>query len=136
MSIEEQRQYSERTCYGQILQISPVTGYFAVFAYDAEEKGKYKLEADRIDALGVAEVNIFHYRREGEGWIVTREEKASNEVVGLALYGGCFEIVNSACNFAGLLREGEDIRHAIDCLEFKYLDNLTEEFRLSEQEQH
>jgi len=119
----------------EILNICPCSNILAVFAYDTgpeHPKGTYVLGSEPIHFLAVCKATIKHY--EGSKTDINSVrciavESSDNQVCGLTLNDGWFEVVNDMCNFAGLCHEGEDIRYATGFLESKYRSGLLAESR-------
>ncbi len=112
----------------ELLSVIPISGYLAVYAHDVDEtnrSGAYTLRGQKIDAIGLAKVVESHckgrYGRDGLMQVIaTKSDEAFNDVVGLILAGGMFQIVNDDDNFAGLCREGDDVSLVDGYLSYDY----------------
>ena len=118
--------YWEYTDY-EILQIVPTNEYRAV--YCIEEDGKASLQAWAIDALAVAKATTRFMRRpsDAKSFVAGRDcqdPDTRNEVVGVNLADGFWEVCNQVANFAGLCRVGQDISQCTGELRPEYLDKL------------
>lgn len=111
----------------EIRQIVLTTEYQAVYA-EEDKNGDCTLRAYPLDALGVATVSRHFLRRS----ITDRPAKKyqpgeeyqppdiTQDIVGLDLADGYFQVVQDANNFAGIARKGEDINQATGYLEYEY----------------
>lgn len=97
----------------EILQVIPVSGYSAVFSQPhPTEEGKLLLEPEPIHFLGLVKVTVESFvRRSGfKSSISLGSECIGNRLLGLTLCGGFFDVCDEASNFAGLIRDGDDIQ--------------------------
>ena len=114
--------YWQVTSY-EIISVSPCTDMFAVYALESEsEPGQHVLTSEPIYFIGVARVEEVTLRKlesasPGTPGEPCGEKHVRNEIVGLELSDGSFEIWNQCGNFAGLCRAGDDIRRATGCLD-------------------
>lgn len=102
----------------KILQIIQCTGMQAVYAYDdVDNPGKYKLEANPIRFLAVANMTTRFCERSKDSPLSIspreyRDAEVENVIVGVELTDGYFVVCNDADNFAGYCFEGDDISSA------------------------
>ncbi len=94
-----------------LLQVTPApAGLLAVWVErNPEAPGRYRLEVERLDLLGVADVTEqrLHPNCTPDG-----APKRYRETVALGLVDGRFAILDRAPNFAGIIRVGDDLREA------------------------
>jgi hypothetical protein len=109
----------------EIIQLVPVTGYCAVYAFDAEDgSGGLVLGVKPIAALALAKVEEKVCHSPG---VCSPARRIPNEIVGVELSeDGSFEICQESCNFAGLCREGEDFSECYAYLAPDMIDRLQE----------
>jgi hypothetical protein len=106
----------------ELLQVFSVSGMLTVFAIeDDENEGKFKLEAEPLSLMALAKVTTRSIRRardapEFSPGTDLHSPDVRNEIVGVYLDGGMFEVCNEASNFAGYCKEGDDIATAIGYL--------------------
>lgn len=106
----------------QLLQVTPCHKMLAVYAMEDESQpGKHKLEAYPIHFIAVAKVTTRFLERPKSAPKYTcgmeyQKPDVRNDIVGLDLVDGLFEVCNEASNFAGYCREGDDISLATDYL--------------------
>ena len=109
----------------ELMSLTPVTGYVAVFVQDADDGAAY-LETESVDAVGLANVTT-HFHELPPGWKTSREHREREtevEPVTLILMDGGWEICEEAFNFAGLARSGNDITKVNSQLNYSYLKRL------------
>ena len=106
--------------------------YKAVWAFldnDDDPDDPCHLEALPIEALAVAECITSHYRRpvgSKEAGTVYATEK-HNTIVVLECVEGWWQVANEANNFAGIMRDGQDIADCCGELDHHYRDRLSRE---------
>lgn len=102
-----------------VISVTQVSGMFAVYAYDhPTENGKFYLHKEPLHFVGIAKVRTSVMRTDSNGKTCSRISELENgtQVVGLDLSEGFFTVCDEACNFAGLMREGDDIDNVTGCL--------------------
>lgn len=108
----------------ELLSITPVTGWQAVFAQESEKhEGKFYLFSGPVYMMGVAKVLIDTYVDD----VCVKTDDGGNQIVALTHDDGYFEIADDAENFAGVCRDGEDIYEATRNLSSNYTKNLVRE---------
>jgi hypothetical protein len=102
----------------KILQVMQANGVQAAFA---QEDGTFDVVP--VDLLAVAlkttTCRTAHSGHDMVGKCTYAKENISNRervIVGLELTGGWHQIVNECCNFAGLMRQGDDPGKCDECL--------------------
>lgn len=123
----------ERWEYKQykLISIQPTSDYFFVYVGE-DDDGEYMTKS-KCDAIGVAEVTWTRRERVGEyGYKTIEGPEYFNEVVGLSLSEGDFEIVNEFDNFAGLCKEGDDICRVTFYMNNDYRNRLGDNPRVKE----
>ncbi len=112
----------------EVLNITPCTGYLAVWAVDCEDgSGECEMWSHPVDALSVARVTTTFLERpfgSSKVGVEYAQREVRNKIVGLELLDGWFDVVQDADNFAGLCREGDDIQQMDGCLKPKYHERL------------
>lgn len=103
----------------EVISVAQADKMLAVYAQrHPTEEGKFELVADPIHFVGVAKVTtLFFEKRDDEKYgRQVDTEFIGTKVVGLDLCEGFFQVCNEASNFAGLMREGDDIDRTNYCL--------------------
>lgn len=98
----------------EILNVTPVENMLAVYAQPhPTEHGKHHLVPEPIYFIGVAKVETkFYEMQPGCNSQCVDRCDSGTRVVGLVLAEGYFDVCNEAGNFAGLMREGDNILDA------------------------
>lgn len=105
----------------ELLNVVPVTDMFAVYAVPhPTQHGKFCLEKSPIHFIGVAKVTEITYRL----CDVISKKRVDNRIVGVDLADGYFTVCDEANNFAGLMKDGDQIDSITGCLVAQYLDHL------------
>lgn len=96
--------------------------YKAVWAMpvdDAQPRGEHRLVAEEIEAFGVVEITTTHYRRakghEGAGTIESTD--VNSDIAVLMCIEGWWQVANECNNFAGIMKEGQDIEECCGLLD-------------------
>ena len=103
----------------EVISVTAVDGMVAVYAYEhPTEKGKFYLHHEPLSFVGVAKVfTKFYERVAGKDYgHVVQTVSNGTKVVGIDLSEGYFTVCNEADNFAGIMREGDNICDATGCL--------------------
>lgn len=120
---------SERTNYEiddyEILSVAPTNDFVAVYV-DEGLDGQCDLIANRVDAIGLVRITRryvegvkgYHYDEEID------DPDTWTEIAGLELIDGTWERCEEACNFAGLMRVGDDISRFNSLIDKRYRDKL------------
>lgn len=107
----------------ELINVVPAADMFAVYAVPhPTQEGKFYLEEDRIHFLGIAKVNEHTYQGDDHSMLskLIKTRQLPNRVVGLDLCEGYFSVCDEADNFAGLMKDGDDINDATGCLSSSY----------------
>lgn len=120
------RQRWETTKY-ELLSVQPTDRFVAIYAIVADD-GLCDLETRPIHAVGIAKVITRYYRGNFTDKVEIREPEISQDIVGLMLREGYFQIVNEDSNFGGLMGLGGNIYESLGYLKSEF-SNLRDDRR-------
>ena len=107
----------------ELINVVPVDKMFAVYAVPhPTQKEKFCLEKSPIHFIGIAKVTTHFWTRneQTKRAVSLGNEPEGTRVVGIDLCEGYFSVCDEADNFAGLMKDGDDIDNAIGCLSSSY----------------